>query len=243
MQGYIKLYRKLLASSIFHNEKLLKVWIWCLLKASHKGYKHVVGLQEIELSEGQFVTGRFKGSTELKMNPSTFYKYLISLKNLHMIELKSNNKVTVVTIVNWGKYQVEETESCQQNNNKITTKEQQSNTNKNDKNVKNEKNIYIPFPEIISYLNLKAKTNYKDSSSKTKKHITARWNEGYQLQDFYTVIDKKCFDWLNTEQAIYLRPETLFGTKFEGYLNQPKKRSTRNELGDLIPGSLDKTPI
>lgn len=88
---------------------------------------------------------------------------------------------------------------------------------------------YIPFREIVSYLNQKAGTKYKHSSKNTKKYITARWNEGYQLQDFFTVIDKKCTNWLNTEQAIYLRPETLFGTKFEGYLNQPEKKSKRRD--------------
>ena len=43
----------------------------------------------------------------------------------------------------------------------------------------------------------------------------------YSLDDFKTVIDKKCVDWMNTDMQKYLRPETLFGTKFESYLNQP----------------------
>ena len=122
MNGWIKLHRKLIDNPIFDNADLLRVWIWCLLKASHKGYKQLVGLTEVELKEGQFVTGRFSGSKELKVNPSTFYKHLKLLEKLQMIELNSNNKMTVVTIVKWAIYQLEETEMYQQNNNKRTTK-------------------------------------------------------------------------------------------------------------------------
>jgi len=82
---------------------------------------------------------------------------------------------------------------------------------------------YIPFSEIIDYLNLKAGTKYKSSGQKTKDLITARWNNGFTLDDFKTVIDKKVADANNPNDLFngkYLRPETLFGTKFESYLNQ-----------------------
>ena len=73
---------------------------------------------------------------------------------------------------------------------------------------------------IVGYLNEKANTHYKISSQKTKRLINTRLREGYTLDDFKVVIDKKCTEWLNTDMSKYLRPETLFGTKFEGYLNQ-----------------------
>jgi uncharacterized phage protein (TIGR02220 family) len=78
----------------------------------------------------------------------------------------------------------------------------------------------IPFEEIIVYLNLKAGKSYRSTSDKTRGFITARWNENYTLEDFKKVIDIKASEWKETEQEKYLRPETLFGTKFEGYLNQ-----------------------
>ena len=128
---------------MFQNADLLKVWIWCLLKATHKDYETLVGLQVVELLPGQFVTGRFKGSEELKMNPSTFYKYLKILQDLSMIALKSDNKKTVVTIENWDKYQGEEGRSYQQNNNNVTTTYQQRDTNNNINNNNNiNKDIY-----------------------------------------------------------------------------------------------------
>jgi uncharacterized phage protein (TIGR02220 family) len=79
----------------------------------------------------------------------------------------------------------------------------------------------IPYFEIISYLNEKTNSSYKSTSKKTKDLIKARWNEGFNSNDFKMVIDKKSSEWL-TDQNMnrYLRPETLFGTKFESYLNQ-----------------------
>ena len=83
--------------------------------------------------------------------------------------------------------------------------------------------------KIIEHLNKKCGVNYKATSAKTQTSINARLNEGFVLQDFFKVIDIKCAEWLNNpEMNKYLRPETLFGSKFEGYLNQkqlPVKQS------------------
>ena len=130
-KSYIKLFRKLLNSPIFENEKALKIWIWCLLKATHKERLQLVGQQEVTLQKGQFVFGRKKASEELKMTESTIYKYIKLLEKLQMISINSNNKFSVITVEKWEEYQIEELKD----NNKITTKEQQSNTNKNVKNI------------------------------------------------------------------------------------------------------------
>ena len=94
--------------------------------------------------------------------------------------------------------------------------------------------IYTPLPiaEIITYLNTKTNANYKPSSRKTRELIKARWNEGFRYEDFKKVIDIKTEEWLNDPfMSKFLRPETLFGTKFESYLNQKsaKKTKTYNE--------------
>lgn len=67
---------------------------------------------------------------------------------------------------------------------------------------------------------MKTGYNYRSDISKTRKLIQSRWKEGFKLDDFKNVIDKKTTEWFNTDMKKYLRPETLFGTKFEGYLNQ-----------------------
>ena len=91
--------------------------------------------------------------------------------------------------------------------------------------------------EIIDYLNFKCGTNYKSSTTKTKKLIKARLNEKFTLEDFKTVIDKKTKEWKGTEYEKFLRPETLFGTKFEGYLNQKEKELTTRDLAKEIDWS------
>jgi uncharacterized phage protein (TIGR02220 family) len=73
---------------------------------------------------------------------------------------------------------------------------------------------------IIKDLNEKAGTEYRPSSKATKALIRARLNDGFTLDDFQHVHSVKCMEWLKTEQEKYLRPETLYGTKFESYKNQ-----------------------
>lgn len=105
-----------------------------------------------------------------------------------------------------------------------------------DKSIDINNNIYsreeptIPYSEIVDYLNKVSGSNYKASTDKTKKCIKARINEGFTVDDFKTVIDKKCAEWKGTEWEKFLRPETLFGTKFESYLqqkNNPKKEKPK----------------
>lgn len=86
--------------------------------------------------------------------------------------------------------------------------------------------------EIVEYLNEKAHKNYKPNSKATMRHINARLKEGYTLSDFKQVIDNRCATWLGTDMEQYLRPETLFGSKFEGYLNAsaPKRRGSDGRL-------------
>lgn len=88
----------------------------------------------------------------------------------------------------------------------------------------------IPYKEIISYLNEKANRNYRPNIQKNKTLIKARWSEGFRLDDFKHVIDTTVKDWSGTKYEKYLRPETLFGSKFEGYLNQAPR--TKKEIID-----------
>lgn len=129
--SYIKLFRKILKSPIWKNEKALKIWLWCLLKATHIERDQLVGQKIVHLEKGQFVFGRNTASDELDMTESTVYKYIKLLEKLQMISINSNNKFSVVSIEKWEDYQIEELK----NNNKVATEEQQSNTNKNVKNI------------------------------------------------------------------------------------------------------------
>ena len=84
---------------------------------------------------------------------------------------------------------------------------------------------------IIFYLNKKTGSNYRHNTNKTISLISARLNEGFKVEDFKTVIDNKCRDWLNDPNwTHYLRPDTLFSNKFDGYLNQKQSKSSQSNL-------------
>ena len=101
--------------------------------------------------------------------------------------------------------------------------------NLKDNNTNNNNTINNIYSEVLDYLNLKAETRYRKVESNFK-HIKARLNEGFTIDDFKAVIDKKCAEWKGTDFEKYLTPETLFRpSNFEKYLNQkiiPKKQTT-----------------
>lgn len=106
-----------------------------------------------------------------------------------------------------------------------------------DKEEDIDKDIYI---SIVDYLNQKAGTKYKASSKKTQTCIHARLAEGFTFDDFVVVIDKKCADWLgDAKMEQYLRPETLFGTKFESYLNARVTKQTPVNTGVPVGSAQD----
>lgn len=92
-------------------------------------------------------------------------------------------------------------------------------------NIVNTKDIVVlPYQEIIDYLNQKANKHFR-VVEKTKSFINARFKEGFKLEDFEKVIDNMCSKWIkDTNMSQYLRPETLFGNKFDGYLNLVAKK-------------------
>ena len=147
-QGYIKLYRQIADTPIWADSDKLKLWLMCLMKATHDEKTQVVGNQIIELKAGQFITGRSALSDEFnrdvkkdrRVDGLTLFRWLSLFEKMEMLNIKKTNKYSLVTVLNWDKYQGQRTSNEQQLNNKRTSNEQQLNTNKNDKNVKNVKN-------------------------------------------------------------------------------------------------------
>lgn len=81
----------------------------------------------------------------------------------------------------------------------------------------------LPYKKIVGHLNQKANTNYRSTTKATQRYIKARFNEGFTLNDFLSVIDNKSYEWRGDPKMVtFLRPETLFGTKFESYLQKAK---------------------
>lgn len=236
-KGWICLYRQIRDSWIWKESKFDKAhaWIDLLLSANHEIKKVPLG-NAIEIVErGSFITSEQKLSERWGWSRHKVRNFLEMLQNDSMIVLNKNTKRTAITIVNYNVYQELPTTKEQQKNSVGTVSGQRrdtNNNNNNENNVNNINNVYTPYHEIIDYLNLKAGTSYKSTSKKTQALIKARFKEKFLLDDFKTVIDKKVLEWKGTEWEKYIRPETLFGTKFENYLNQPESsgNSSTNDI-------------
>lgn len=155
MQGYIKTYRKMMDSPIWQDPFYLKLWMYCLMKASHKEHEQIVGDSMITLQPGEFITGRMSLTDDLnkgmkpkqRQSETTWWRYLNNLEKWGMLNIKKTNKYSVVTVSKWDDYQGNE----QEMNNKRTSNEQQMdirwtsdghqmNTNKNGNKGENGKN-------------------------------------------------------------------------------------------------------
>lgn len=89
----------------------------------------------------------------------------------------------------------------------------------------------VNIKQIIDYLNEKAHKNYKFEDKDIQKCINEKLSL-YTVSDFKSVIDNRCAAWLGTDMEQYLRPSTLFGSKFGDYLNAsaPKRRGSDGRI-------------
>lgn len=173
----------------------------------------------------------------------TVYRNLKVLQEKGLIEYIKQGKKDLIRITikgkTWNEFKENSSEknpSSEQNSEKNPNnlgKKSEKESKNSEKNPTNNNTIYNYnntnilnniYSSVIDYLNEKTertgKEKYSSTSTKTQKLIKARLREKYELEDFKTVIDKKCKEWLGTDMEKYLRPETLFGNKFESYLKQ-----------------------
>ncbi len=88
----------------------------------------------------------------------------------------------------------------------------------------------IPYSEIISDLNEVLKTNYRATTKETQLGIRRWWGQGFRLEDFKAVHRIKAAEWQHDpKMRIFLRPKTLYGDKFENYLNQIERGQLTSE--------------
>ncbi len=237
--GYVKIPRGIEATPICDDPYIFRIYMHCLLNANHKDNKY----KDIVIEKGSFITSYRAMSEKLKLDIKTIRKYLNQLEQMKYIVLSSDYMGTKIKVINYdslAKFEVWEEvphqsdkvwEEVPHQSDKVWEEIprkvwDQVPTNNNDIN----KNIYSRAKHdnysseikiIVEYLNEKTGKKYKPNSKDTRKHITARLREGFTVEDFKTVIDNKVNDWLNdSKMSQYLRPQTLFGNKFEGYLNE-----------------------
>jgi len=166
--GWISLHRKVMDNPIYSNAFMLKLWIHCLMKASHKEHDQLVGNQMVKLEPGQFVTGRNALADEFNkgakkdevISAITLWRWLKNFEEWQMLNIKTTTKYSVVTVVKWNEHQQRE----QQVNNKRTTDEQQVNTNNNVNNINkfNNENNDLQQPRITEEDNKKTSQKMSD---------------------------------------------------------------------------------
>ena len=226
-EGYILLHRKIIKEwEWYSNINDTRVWLHCLLSANWKDGWYEGTL----IPRGSFVTGRKKLSKEVGLSEQQVRTSLEHLKSTNNLTIDTSHNFTIITIQNYNKYQ-DNQPSYQPIDNQLITNNQPidnhyiNNNNKEQIKTKNN-NKYIV--EIIDHLNMRTGSHYKSTTPKTVTLINARLKERFTVDDFKTVIDKMCVEWMNTDMQKYLRPETLFGNKFESYLNREVKITTKN---------------
>jgi len=193
-RGYICLWRKTIESEVFHNEGLFKVWVWCLMKANHKEayvpMKTGRGETTVKVLPGQFIFGRYSAARELHTEPSTLWQRLKKLKSTQNIDIESNSKYSIISIINWGIYQAQKNNCDSEKDRQKTGKRQPSDTNNNDNNEKNKykplsspeetcphQGIIQAYHEILPEL-----PAVRIWSEKRKAALRARWRESVNRQ-------------------------------------------------------------
>lgn len=236
--GYIKNWRSMLEWEHYTDINTFKLFMHFLYTANIKDMKYMGQI----IPRGSLVIKERTIGNETGLEYQEVRTAIKKLLASGEITKKSTNKFTVINIVNFGIYQDFDNEQQRTSNAQATHKQRTINElsthieeegkkdKKNKKNKKNNKEILCPATpnagyQIIEYLNLCTGSNFKPNTKATQSHINARLNEGFTIDNFKTVIDKKLFEWgEDPKMVIYLRPSTLFGTKFESYLNQRMTR-------------------
>jgi len=209
MEGWIKLHRELLEWEWYDHIPTKTLFIHLLLKCNHKNNTY----RGTEVKRGQTLTGRKQLSVETGLTERQIRTSLSNLKSTNEIAIKSTSKGSVVTIVKYDSYQDSDYKSTSKTPTRSPNSDKQTTTNNNDNND----NINLLSDEVICYLNEKLNKSFK-TTDKVKRMIGARNKDGYKLEDFKKVIDSKYEEWIGKDKMKnYLRPSTLFGTKFDEY--------------------------
>jgi len=217
----------------------LALWVALLLKANHKDNQMIWNNDVIVVKEGQFITGRKELSKETGISETTIEDILKYLETRQQIQQQKTNKYRIITIVNWKSHQHSDNTS----DNKATTKRQLADTNKNDNNVKNEKNSETSSPEIplliksFESLNPASKKFY---GNKTQREACKSLIENYGLERVTAVIERtlpktnsmQYFPSITTALQLFEKWATL-ESKIKQYQSEKLTNNKRQGIADI----------
>ena len=220
--GWVKSYRKFTEWEWYIIPHMFHLFHHILYKANHKEQKW----QGIDIKRGQLVTGRKTLSIETGISEQSVRTCLLRLEKTGELTIKSTNKYSIITIINYNSYQLNDDSINQVSNQQSTSNQpatnQQLTTNKKYKNEKNEKKekkkkTYSDEAlQVLAYLNEKKGTNYRNGTE-----IQKRLNNGGTMAECMIIIDNKMRDPYFIENPKYMNPVTLFReSNYDKYLNE-----------------------
>lgn len=153
-QGWIRLHRSTMNSSVWKNPVVWMVWCWCLLRANHKKSTFPFNGADIEILPGQFISGRDSAIKELgTLTPQQWRTAIKYLKSTNRITIKSTNKFSLFTVIKWYEYQTDNQQPNQPLTNEQPATNQPLTTDKNVKKEENEKKESVedsaPLPKTF----------------------------------------------------------------------------------------------
>jgi len=229
--GYVKLWRKSLNSGILQNHKLWVFWTWCLLKATHKPTKQMIGFQKIDLKPGQFIFGINAASIETGLSPRSVRTCVKALKNDNQIDKQTTNKFSIISIVKWETYQSRNNQDDNQTVSQVTSKRQASDNKQECKNIRIN-NIYSDGSEKPKVS--KPKKEKKVFIPPTQDEVVQYFKEkGYSSElairafEYYNIADPPWTDskgnevrgWKQKMNGVWLKPENKERTQ-----QQPQRK-------------------
>lgn len=221
--GWIKLHRKLLEHPLFKDPQALTLWVQLLLRANHKDARIMVGNSFVDIKRGQFLTGRDKLSEYTGINRSKLERLLKLLESEQQIEQQKTTKYRIISIVNYDKYQDAE----QQVSINRATSEQQVSTNKNDKNVKNDKKEIVKrtqfkkpeLSEVKNYM-LEKGADFSLANKEAERYFNYYEANGWKVgKNKMANWKSACTNWLNRIDDFKKEEKGKLLTNDTGWIN------------------------
>lgn len=224
--GWISLHRKIVDNPIFDNPNGLKVWIWCLIKANRFENNVLLGRKLIHLKFGQFIFGSNTACEQLKMSKSTIHFWLNYLKVERQIERQTTNRYSIITVLNYIKYQIFERQIERQRNAKRTPKETNNNIDKENKVNKERERPLTLFEKTVFYL--------KAIPEEDKKYFVFNFKIGYK--ELFSKANN-LIDYCEMHKKGYHDPKAFLRNAVRRDYGERKllKVGQKKGLSDLIP--------
>jgi len=211
--GWVKLWRKSLDIGWLTNHELWTFWCWCLMSAAFKETSELVGLKRVRLSPGQLIFKRREVASLLKVSESKIFRMLNFLKSEQMVSVQTNNRFSIITIVNWDTYQDDTPGSEQQNgtiseqqtNNKRTTNEQQADPTTSKKKLRNKERKSKPKKTFAPPSELEVVRFFQENGYSVA--VAKKAFNHYALADWHDTNGKPVRNWKQKMNTVWFRDE------------------------------------